>query len=483
MSIIQCFYVHRRVCLIPLDSRPVCYDMPRRMAAMAGLEACMPSPKLLGHLKQPADLKALSRWIKNHLVERDPVVVALDTIAYGGLISSRVGYEPLSLLEERVQKFFDTVQATRMMGFSSIQRIPSYNGSEEEPDYWAQYGKALYQYSAQVHQSGQASPELLGRIPAAVLQDFLARRERNFALNQRYFDYLEQKRQDDTGAFGMNVQEARLLEAEIARRGLTGHAHLQTGADEVACCMLARWLSLSMPDHPVSVYPVYSSEAGRQLIARFDGLPIEAVVNRQITACGATVAKTAKTADLWLFVHTPTQRQGDHCDRILAVTEPAQHAVLKQTLLEARKAKKPLAIADVAYANGSDPEMTPFLVSQLEDLSELYGYAGWNTPGNTIGTAVSMSVIRLLAEKRQQFHPEEFRKLMLIRFADDWLYQADVRATLRQTMNGVLPAESLLNAAMADGLTLLKQRLNLAEADVHCRFPCGRTFEIEVAVS
>ena len=135
---------HKRVFLIPLDARPVCYDLPRRLALSAGLELSMPSPKLLGQLKQPANFKTLDRWIKNHLFENDPVIVALDTIAYGGLIASRVNAEPLEKLQDRVDKFFSQVKASSLFGFSSILRIPAYNNDEEEPDYWAQYGKALY---------------------------------------------------------------------------------------------------------------------------------------------------------------------------------------------------------------------------------------------------------------------------------------------------------------------------------------------------
>lgn len=482
-------FSHKRIFLIPLDSRPVCYDMPRRMAAMAGLELHMPAPNLLGQLKTPANFQSLTRWYKNHLFENDPVIVALDTVAYGGLIPSRVNEEPLELLQERVQAFFAQIKTSACFGFSSILRIPNYNVDEEEPVYWARYGKQLYRYSTTAHEFGTG---LNTGIPEAVLTDFLSRRRKNAALNEGYMTDLQAGRldyltycQDDTGPYGLNVQEAEQLAVGLKKRRLTEEAHIQTGADEVAVCMLARWMALQR-SKPLKVYPLYSAEAGRQYVAKFDGLPIETVVGKAIKACGAQVAKKPSEADLWLMVHTPGARQGDHCSHQQARLQPAQVTTVIKTLEKALNQGKPMAIADVAYANGSDPRLTEVLVSRLMDLTGLYGYAGWNTPGNTIGTAVAMGLIRLMAEAHKSFNPEEFCKLMLIRLADDWLYQADIRQTVRRTMNGTAktaqPDEAMLNVLMAGGLNLLKTRLGLENTNVHCRYPCGRTFEVEIGI-
>lgn len=481
-------FSHKRIFLIPLDSRPVCYDMPKRLAKAAGLELGMPAPNLLGQLKNPANFKTLSRWVKNHLFENDPLIVALDTIAYGGLISSRVNEEPLETLQGRVDAFFKQIKVDACYGFSSILRIPNYDFDEEEPEYWNRYGKKLYQYSAELHEHGHASS---GDIPEAVLTDFMARREKNFTLNESYLslpferklDYLTYC-QDDTGPYGLNVREAQVLEEQIRKRKLE-NAHIQTGADEVAACMLARWMVLQQPE-PVKVYAFYSSDEGRKLVAKFDGLPIETVVEKAIRACGARLVKKSSEADLWLMVHTPADRQGDHCGGEQARVNPDQLEEVLKVLDKALQLGKPVSITDVAYANGADPRLMEKLVSRFDDLTGLYGYAAWNTPGNAIGTSVSMGLIRLMAERQNCFNARAFCELMLIRLADDWLYQAEVRQTVRQTMNGAakngVPDETLLNVLMADGLFLLKNRLGLEKQTVHCRYPCQRTFEIEVGL-
>ena len=483
-------FSHKRLFLIPLDSRPVCYDMPRRLAAVAGLELCMPSPALLGQLKTPANFKTLTRWVKNHLFENDPLIVALDTIAYGGLIPSRVNEEPLPMLQGRLDSFFGMIKTDACFGFSSILRIPNYNFDEEEPEYWNRYGKQLYAYSAELHECGHASS---AGLPESVLYDFLARREKNMALNERHMDVLAEGKldyltycQDDTGAYGLNVQEAEHLAAQIKKRKLANVAHIQTGADEVAACMLARWMVLQRPE-PVKVYAFYSAETGRKLVAKFDGLPIETVVERAVKSCGAVLVKKAADADLWLMIHTPDERQGDHCSQEPAHTNPEQLDAVVQVLDQSLSQGKPFSIADVAYANGGDPRLMEKILTRFEDLTGLYGYAGWNTPGNAIGTAVAMGLIRLMAEENKTFDAAAFCKLMLIRLADDWLYQADVRYGVRRGMNGSAlkgePDEKLLNVLMADGLFLLKSRLGLENQSVQCHYPCKRTFEVEIGIS
>jgi hypothetical protein len=483
-------FYHKRHLLLPLDIRPVCYDMPRRLAAAAGLELSMPAPSLLGQLKSPANFKTLTRWVKNHLFENDPLIVALDTIAYGGLIPSRVNEEPLAMLERRLTEFFGMIKTDACYGFSSILRIPNYDFDEEEPVYWNQYGKRLYEYSAELHEHGHASSS---GIPDHVLYDFLARRDKNFALNEQHLDALAAGKldyltycQDDTGSYGLNVREAQQLADEIKKRKLDSVAHIQTGADEVAACMLARWMVLQR-ETPVKVYAFYSSEAGRKLVAKFDGLPVETVVERAIRACGAVLVKKAADADLWLMVHTPEDRQGDHCGQEPAHVSQEQVDTVIQVLDKALELGKPISIADVAYANGGDPRLMERILTQFEDLTGLYGYAGWNTPGNTIGTAVAMGLIRLRAEENRTFDAEAFCKLMLIRLADDWLYQSDVRYGVRRSMNGSakrgVPDEKLLNVLMADGLFLLKSRFGLESQTIKCHYPCQRTFEVEIGIS
>lgn len=482
----------QRVCLLPLDGRPVCYEFARRLMLAAGLEPCLPAVNLLGQLKQPANLAALQRWVKHHLTEQAPVIVALDMVAYGGLIPSRVGAEPFSLLKERLSQFFETVKTPYLYAFSSILRIPAYNNAQEEPDYWATYGKTLYEYSVLTHQQAEIPTvegvsslvKLEAALPEAVLTDFKTRRQRNHHLNQTYLAQVANQKiaalvycQDDTGTHGLNVHEAQALQAEIESKALQPKASVQTGADEVATTLLCRWLVEQSGLKP-TVWVAYSLPDGKKTTARFDGVSIETVIAQRLRACGVTLAKNQASADILWVVHVPDGLQGDHCENILAKTTPQQVPWVIETLKESQGVGKPVVLVDLAYANGADPVLIEALLrDETLKLHALYSYAAWNTPGNAAGSALSVGVIRWIAEQQGKSREPEFRRLLLVRLADDGLYQAQVRGQLRQTRS---TDENQLNALMADGLALLKHRLDLDNQPVSCYFPCGRDFEVEI---
>ena len=78
-----------KLCVIPIDNRPVCYNLIQDIAKIdTSIELYMPPRKMLGGLTKDADIVGLYSWL-NQLPEVDAIVISLDTIAYGGLIPSR----------------------------------------------------------------------------------------------------------------------------------------------------------------------------------------------------------------------------------------------------------------------------------------------------------------------------------------------------------------------------------------------------------
>jgi hypothetical protein len=500
-----------RLCAIPLDSRPVCYDFPQQVAQAAGLELCMPAPNLLsgrhGDLKAPANDAALRRWLKTYLHETSAVLVGLDTLAYGGLIPSRLGDEPIDEVQARLDSFFQMVVGRPVYGFSSILRIPNYNNDEEEPRYWASYGADLYAYSAALHRDGRVPEDIVGRIPEGVLVDFHRRRERNFSINQQLFQRLIDGQlqalvyaQDDTGPYGLNVQEAEVLQQMATEQGLADRAWVKTGADEVLLTLLVRWTyrvhPVSASPQPLSIFPVYTHPQTRLAMARYDGLTIESLVHQQIQACGAVVAPAQSGADLVLWVHTPpvpasgdvAGAQLDHCQWPGQTfgQKPADYRPLLDDLTWRVTSGQKVMVADLAYANGGDPALVDAMMTANLSLTTLYGYAGWNTPGNALGSVLALGLMRYWAEHHETFRPHSFSKALLARLADDGLYQGQVRQEMKQafgTQNGQLPDEAHLNARMADGLALLKSHLALPQVSVHCQWPCHRWFEVGLQIA
>ncbi|MBB5233264.1 DUF4127 family protein [Deinococcus budaensis] len=82
--------------LIPLDSRPATRVLPALIAGLRGDGVSVPPAELLGNATRGADPAALTAWLDAQPTDR-PLVAALDTFAYGGLVQSRTS--PLSAAE------------------------------------------------------------------------------------------------------------------------------------------------------------------------------------------------------------------------------------------------------------------------------------------------------------------------------------------------------------------------------------------------
>ena len=82
--------------------------------------------------------------------------------------------------------------------------------------------------------------------------------------------------------------------------------------------------------------------------------------------------------------------------------------------------------------------------------SNFFGYSGWNTSANTIGSAICAALVKYCSDK---FYGDKFDKLQTIRFLDDWAYQANVRKEIRDdTCN-------LTNNIIYDKINIFKQKI------------------------
>lgn len=478
------------IALLPMDSRPVCTQLPQQLAAIVGVQLDMPPRRYLNALKQPANHQAISEWLQD-IPAQSTVILATDTLAYGGLIPSRQGDEPFTYCQKRVSEALTQLNQKRccVIAYSSIMRTPNYNNAEEEPAYWADYGMDLHAYSAAMHRDGFAPETLTQRIPVDVLTHFLETRARNFELNQWLITQVEDQLideltfcLDDSGEYGLNKAEAATLSALIQEKNLSHTISLQTGADEVACSALSRTLCKIWNLTP-NLHPVYSDAQGKDVLLKFDGIPAHSLIERHIERAGGKVSGDSQQADITVLAHTPPAipkyQQGDWCEGLRPQSTPSQHSAI--TNLLDKLEEKPLIACDIAAANGSDPALIFKLLQWDNRNTLLYGYSGWNTPGNATGTAISMGILTWLGHQTNRFNPQALAQALFTRFADDWLYQAEVRRQLPNPLTD--ESELYLNILMHDGLQLLTQIIypNAHQSQLPTlTFPCHRRFEIEI---
>ena len=436
-----------KIGFVPIDNRPVCYTLPKLIAGIdENIELLLPDREWLGDLTKYADTEKIFDWLKN-LPKLDAIVLSLDTVAYGGLISSRRCTDTYEEIKEKIEKLKEILSEknAKIYAFSSIMRISNNNINEEEKEYWAQYGKKIFNYSYCMDKFGTMCKK---EVPDEILEDYLQTRNRNFEINKTYLEWQKEGffqtlvfSKDDCAEYGFNVQEAKALEK------LGGF--VKTGADEIPLSLFSRAIQGEIKIAPIFLEPKY-----KNLISNYEDVSIEKSVLGQIDLAGCKVTDM-DSADILLFINNFIEHQGEIVMQVN--TEPFDG--IWQT------PAKPYMIADVRFANGADNN----LVKQFEKFDKnFYGYSAWNTSANTLGSLICGAKVKFLAQKYNQ---DAFDKLQTTRLLDDWAYQANVRQTkpnLQQLKSEMQKYENKV-AKLID-----------KEYNINYKFPWNRLFEVEI---
>ena len=118
-----------KICFIPIDNRPVCYNLVKDICAIdKSIELAIPPREWLGDLTKTAKAEDILKWLEQ-IPETDIIIISLDTIIYGGLIPSRRSNETLEELKRRTQNLKEILvkKKAKIFAFSSIMRIYNNN--------------------------------------------------------------------------------------------------------------------------------------------------------------------------------------------------------------------------------------------------------------------------------------------------------------------------------------------------------------------
>lgn len=440
-----------RICFVPIDNRPVCYDLAKLCAEIdESIEILLPEKKLLGSLAQNADFAAILDWMDG-LENIDSIVLSLDTVTYGGLISSRrsdVKIEELFCRCEALKNILKKKSA-KIYAFSSIMRISNNNINEEEKPYWDKYGKKIFDYSYHTHKNNAESC-IAATIPSEILDDYLATRNRNFKINELFLQWQREGifetlifSKDDCAEYGLNVIEANSLKAQ--------GAVVKTGADEIPLTLLSNAVG-----NKNSVSVIFSEPEHVDKISNYEDIPIENCVKSQLELAGLDICDD-KNADIMLYVNNFRDCQGE----IVMERDTSSFDGVVD------KFSTPFMVADVRWANGADNPFVEAVLSQFtSDL--FFGFSAWNTSANSLGSLICAAKIKLNAKK---YNHRAFLKLQLTRLLDDWAYQANVRQKITS------PDVQQVTEMMKPFENELKSLFGL-DFRVSYNFPWNRKFEI-----
>ncbi len=464
-----------RLALLPLDDRPVNYDHPWWLGRAAGIDVIRPVRDWLGNPFRTADSARLSTWLTKEGGAADAVVIAIDTLAYGGLIPSRQSDTPLDEVRRSLEPL-RLLRAARpgllIYAFSILMRINRSDSAEEEKAYWADHGRNLFRlsYLDDKANAGDASEDevrerqvLFNLVPGSVVADYRAGRARNNAINRLMLEWAEQDLvsyivigQDDTAPYGWNIAESRALRDVIAQRGLRDRAIVYPGADEVGSLLIAAFACRSAGLKP-RVFTRYSASDGPSMMTAYEDRPLEQLVQAHLGPLGGEMTGSADQANLVLAVNAPGVEQVDGWLQ-LAVREPElvagrsgssidQQALdaVRREMTTPRKdvdrltaeieadlvADRNVAIVDVAFVNGADLALAERLMAQVS-IVRLAAYAAWNTAGNSLGSALAQGVVRAITRGKELSDDviSAHVALLAIHFLDDYVYQGIVRTQI-----------------------------------------------------
>ncbi len=450
------------IVFIPHDNRPISDVETADTIRQLGYKVVVPPDELLGSNSNLGDSDKLWQWLEDnttvpHKKDKKPpykplpgikaVVLSGDAMIYGSLVGSRKHHFTQQKLLERVKKFQefkDSHPKVPMYVFSSIMRTPRTGeaSGSEEPGYYFSYGTDIFRYTAlkdKEEVEGLTKREkkemkfLTEFLPREAIDDWMSRRSKNLAVNKAMIDLAKAGTfsyfclgRDDNAPYSQTHRESRWLNDYGRELGKTRFNNM-AGIDEFGMLLLTRAVNDLEAVMPF-VYVRYNMGEGARVVPSYSDEAIDKTIRSHVTMAGGVYVTTPARADLVLLVNTNPNGETYEANDA-GNTEKSRFStryfmnMLEEELAEGR----PVGIADIAYANGSDNA----LMAALRDkdlLFRLQAYSGWNTPTNSTGFVLGqgMLVPRMSDESR--------KRLLYTRYLDDWGYQANVRQNLSASL-------------------------------------------------
>ena len=450
------------IVFIPHDNRPISDVETADTIRQLGYKVVVPPDELLGSKSNLGDSDKLWQWLEDnttvaHKKDKKPpykplpgikaVVLSGDAMIYGSLVGSRKHHFTQQKLLERVKKFQefkDSHPKVPMYVFSSIMRTPRTGeaSGSEEPGYYFSYGTDIFRYTAlkdKEEVEGLTKREkkemkfLTEFLPQEAIDDWMSRRSKNLAVNKAMIDLAKAGTfsyfclgRDDNAPYSQTHRESRWLNDYGRELGKTRFNNM-AGIDEFGMLLLTRAVNDLEAVMPF-VYVRYNMGEGARVVPSYSDEAIDKTIRSHVIMAGGVYVTTPARADLVLLVNTNPNGETYEANDA-GNTEKSRFStryfmnMLEEELAEGR----PVGIADIAYANGSDNA----LMAALRDkdwLFRLQAYSGWNTPTNSTGFVLGQGMLM------PRMSDESRKRLLYTRYLDDWGYQANVRQNLSATL-------------------------------------------------
>lgn len=490
----------KTILYVPLDNRPVNYDYVTELNNLTNFNLLIPPRQFLNSGELSTDTEPLWQWLLENATKADALVLSLDSLYFGGLIPSRAHHIPPEQLNQNQTRLETLLKVSKapVYAFSTIMRSAVGNESAGHPPYFSEFGAKLGRLSILTDKKalGTATPaeqkdraRLEAEIPTSVLNDYLQRRTLNNDLISKTLTMVENDLityyiipRDDSSEFSYSKMELRSLQPQINNLG--NRTHTYPGADQIGALLFARAVH-HINRHTPTIQVTYGTPKAQHVIPHYEDIPLGDTITMHIHSLGGT--HTEDTPDLALIVNMPAAGTREAVTQ--TGTEPitSLHRNLLQNIQNSLNSNQATALVDVAYTNGADDTLMR-LLAENNALLPLAAYSGWNTAGNSIGTALAHGSLYSYYHKRKNFNQTAHLTALLTRISEDWLYQTAIRRSILteyDIKHGGSPVpEETLPSITDNILQKLNKHLEIHFPDfvriTQVKLPWNRLFELNI---
>lgn len=478
-----------KILYVPLDERPCNYDFPMFITeSNEDVDLLLPKIDLLGNKKKSANVDELWTFVFKELVNVDAVVLSMDMLLFGGLIPSRIhhlSHEDVNSYINNIKKLKEINPNVKVYASQCIMRCPTYNSSEEEPDYYAEYGNAIYLKKMLEDKSergilSQDEIEIKNtiKIPNKILEDYENRRNFNLFYNEKVVDLVDEGfidfmviPQDDSSPYGYTAIAQKQIIKHLSSKKLESRINIYPGADEVGCSLVTRCYQDFLQKYN-KVFVVYASVDGKHITPLYEDRPIHESLKYHLDVTKSYMVNTPQEADYILAINTPgkvMQEAFDQNKRDITYTSHRNLLYFVRDIERYINEGYKVAVCDSAYSNGGDLQLISFL-DERNILDKLLAYAGWNTNCNTLGTVLSMSSFNLYLNSNQ------YKNHLVYRYLEDVFYQSIVRQTVIEEF---LPLNGLSYYDFKDKYNLVTQEIEKLLKNEYATFNISQVYPID----
>lgn len=479
---------------LPLDSRPCTYDFPVQLALNSGAQVILPPEGYISEYKDPSDTERNLKWLKEIAPKCDALVISAEQLIHGGLIQSRNA--KLTVDEQRavlgeIENIKNASPNVKIYLSTVLMRTSISTVNEQTRIWWEkvnEYSHLKYLALSGADAEIREQCEFLEReIPEEVLSAYHTARQVNHEINRACI-YLAAKNtvdallilQEDCAPERIHWFEQRVLKEDIEKYGLQDRVFLFNGTDEAGCELIQKAI------HPEGAEAEVIWLAGNtDFIANYEDRPFRENLEGHMRAVNI---RNRPGAEKVICILPPRQKQGEASEHRTGLSIDYTYEELKaisEKIRDLNDQGRHCCLLDLDFANGGNTAFLDIL-GQTMPVSDLWGYAGWNTASNSLGTLLS----QLLAGQK---NTPENQAFTYERILDDCVYQPIVRQEVAKrvrdtgedvfNIRNIPQTEAWLMEAFQNQRPLLERIFGGNVPEFGAKLRWNRLFEAEIFVN